>query len=320
VFTSGLSVNEFALLSRLGPQPLAQVMGASVVQTGWQYLPPLPPGQFVTAGPWYSPSTNAGSIPNPYTEPSWAQISAWRRHADVVCELPTLTDAWSVARRQARDRLTEEALEVGADAVVGVHLSRSEHDFGKGTIDFVVTGTAVRLPGSTGAAHPTLTDLSVQDYWKLVRAGHDPVGLLAGTAVVFASPSLSKRARRMRSAAANQELDELGRAFHIARDALRTSLRGQVMDARGSGAIGVRFSHTIRREKLPLGSSLQSAAHVGWQRGRLGIPYRVSGGTDSERRGWVITMHASGTAIRSRRPNPGGERPTKPAIRMGDKR
>src|SRR6516164_7777798 len=44
MFTSGLSVNEFALLGRLGPQPLAQVMGASVVQAGWQYLPALEPG------------------------------------------------------------------------------------------------------------------------------------------------------------------------------------------------------------------------------------------------------------------------------------
>ena len=41
LFTSGLSVNEFALLGSHGPQPLAQVMGASVVRTGWQYLPPL---------------------------------------------------------------------------------------------------------------------------------------------------------------------------------------------------------------------------------------------------------------------------------------
>src|ERR1700761_5516756 len=41
LFTSGLSVKEFALLDRMGPQPLAQVMGASVVRTGWQYLPAL---------------------------------------------------------------------------------------------------------------------------------------------------------------------------------------------------------------------------------------------------------------------------------------
>jgi hypothetical protein len=43
LFTSGLSVKEFALLDRMGPQPLAHVIGASVVRTGWQYLPALDP-------------------------------------------------------------------------------------------------------------------------------------------------------------------------------------------------------------------------------------------------------------------------------------
>src|SRR5438094_741153 len=40
LFASGLSVKEFALLDRLGPRPLAQVLGASAFQVGWQYLPP----------------------------------------------------------------------------------------------------------------------------------------------------------------------------------------------------------------------------------------------------------------------------------------
>jgi hypothetical protein len=34
LFTSGLSVNEFALLGALGPRPVAQVMGGSVVRLG----------------------------------------------------------------------------------------------------------------------------------------------------------------------------------------------------------------------------------------------------------------------------------------------
>jgi hypothetical protein len=70
-FTSGLSVNEFALLRRLGPQPLAQVMGASVIRTGWQFLPALPPGQIVSyssfPGGTYS-SRPAGNV-NAFTEP-----------------------------------------------------------------------------------------------------------------------------------------------------------------------------------------------------------------------------------------------------------
>jgi uncharacterized protein YbjQ (UPF0145 family) len=293
-------------------------MGASVVQTGWQYLPPLAPGEYVFAGPWYAPMTNMGSVANRYTEASLRQVLGWRRRQDVVCELPTLTAAWNLARRQARDRLTEEARAVGADAVVGVRLTRSEHDFGRGTIDFVITGTAIRTPGSTGTTAPTLTDISVQDYWKLTTAGHEPVGLLAATTVVFASPSLSTRGVRARTPGRNRELNELGSAFQLARDAVRTRLIGQVMDERADGAIGVTFEHSIHREKLALGSSLQSSSRIGWQRGALGIPYKVTGATDFERRGWVITMHASGTAVRH-----GPRRDTiltKPALRLGNSR
>ena len=48
---------------------------------------------------------------------------------------------------------------------------------------------------------------------------------------------------------------------------------------------------------------------------RLGLPYYVSGRGDAERRGWVITMHAAGTAVR---PRPGPSQfHVKPAVRMG---
>ena len=60
MFTSGLSVNEFALLDRLGPSPLAQVMGASVVQAGWQYLPPLDPGRIFISGSPYAADRQPG--------------------------------------------------------------------------------------------------------------------------------------------------------------------------------------------------------------------------------------------------------------------
>ncbi len=317
VFTSGLSVNEFALLRRMGPQPLAQVMGASVVRPGWQYLPALPPGEIVTrsaGGAGYWTSQGAGYV-TPYTEPSISQVRTYRWHATEVCELDVLTDAWNLARRRALDRLTEEALQVGADAVVGVHLHRDDHDLGTGTIEYAVTGTAVRFPGSTGAAWPLLTDLSVQDYWRLHTAGHEPVGLLATTTVVFASPPVALRLQRLRTLARNQELDELSRAFRDARETVRARLEGQVADAHGSGAVGVSLSHSIRRDKLALASSLQTAGYRGWHRGRLGLPYRVSGRGDGERRGWVITMHGAGTAIRSRSgpPTP----PVKPTVRLG---
>src|SRR5579885_1489170 len=115
LFTSGLSVNEFALLERMGPQPLAQVMGASVVRTGWQYLPALDPAPVVVPRGRmgsYAPTSSGYQLNNAYTEPSMAQVRSYKWHATVVCELDTLTDAWNLARRRALDRLTEEALQV----------------------------------------------------------------------------------------------------------------------------------------------------------------------------------------------------------------
>lgn len=320
LFTSGLSVNEFALLDRLGPQPLAQVMGASVVRTGWQYLPALDPtvvNLTSTAMRWGGPGPTGYQLTNRYAEASLSQIRTYRWHTTVVCELDVLTDAWTLARRRALDRLIEEALEVGADAVVGVHLHRSDHDLGRGTIEYMVSGTAIRLPGSDGRSFPILTDVSVQDYWRLRSAGHEPAGLLATTSVWFASPPRDVRLQRMRSVAQNQELEELSRAFHAARDTARARLMGQVSNAHGVGAVGVEFSHHVHREKLPMASPLTGTAQRGWQRGRLGLPTRVSGRSDVERLGWVITMHAAGTAIRPAQTRAGvAPTGTKPALRL----
>jgi hypothetical protein len=316
MFTSGLSVNEFALLRRMGPQPIAQVMGASVIRIGYQYLPALPPGEIIYGtGLASSFSPQPTSSINRFTEPSIWQIRNYNWHATEICELDVLGQAWRTARRRALDRLCEEAMQVNADVVVGVRLHRSDHDLGQGTIEYVVTGTAVRLPGSTTTNMPVLTDLSVQDYWRLHEAGQEPVGFVATTVVMFASPPVDVRLRRVRTRWTNQELDELSKAFRIARETVRAHLEGQVSDARGAGAVGVTMSHSVHREKLSVASSLQTAPYRGWNRGRLGLPYYVSGRGDAERRGWVITMHAAGTAVRPR--SGPSQLQVKPAVRMG---
>jgi uncharacterized protein YbjQ (UPF0145 family) len=311
LFTSGLSVSEYSLLSRMGPRPLAQVMGASVVRPGLQLLPPLSAAVAIHSAQYGAPMV---SSLNRITDATPSQVRNYKWRSAVVCELETLSDAWNTARRRAVDRLAEESLQVGADAVVGVHLHRGDHDLGSRTIEYVVNGTAIRLPGSGGATWPVLTDLSVQDLWRLHRAGYDAVGFLASSVVVFASAPRATRIRRARTTRQNQELTELTEAFHAARDTLRARLAGQVSDARGDGAVGVTFSHKIRREKFSLSSSLVTTDRRGWQQGRLGIPYYVSGRGDAERPGWMITMHAAGTAIRRREAAPID---VKPAIRMG---
>ncbi len=157
--------------------------------------------------------------------------------------------------------------------------------------------------------------MSVQDYWRLHSAGHEPVAFVATTAAVFASPSRATRVRRARTRTRNQELTEISDGFHTAREAVRARLAGQVSDASGSGAVGVEFSHSVHREKLSVGSSLQTLDRRGWHRGRLGLPYRVTGRGEPERKGWVITMHAAGTAVRARRR--AAPDPVKTTMRLG---
>ncbi len=321
-FSSGLSVKEFALLGRLGPRPLAQVLGASVVRPGWQYLPALPPGSrsglrttgFGAVGPSAVPPGMSGYSAI-YTEPSPQQIAAYLWSVDVVCDLVMLSDAWNLARRQAIDRLRQEAVQAGADAVVAVTLDRSDHDLGGGLLEYAVSGTAIRIPGHEPTDSPTLSDLSVQDYWRLREGGFEPVGLLASTSVTFSSAARSTRLRRKRAITAVQELGEIGEAFQAARSNVRSSIGDQVRQYGGTTAVGVHFAHAVSHETFELGSSLASSSRHGWHMSRFGVPYRVKGSGPAKRRGWMITMHGAGTAIR-----PGRKAPTSPvktSIRLG---
>jgi uncharacterized protein YbjQ (UPF0145 family) len=241
-FSSTLSVGEFALTSKLSLRPLCQVMGACVHQVGYQYVP-------------------------------W---SSWGSE-QLMCELDTVSQAWEEARRHALDRMTEEAVKAGADVVVGVSVRRGSYDWAEGAVDYLVNGTAVRLPDSKGDRWPLLSDLSGEDYWKLYQAGYGPAGLVASTAALFVSPSSGMQMQRFFTAYQNQELTEFTEGFYAARELALRRLSSQADAAHADGIVGVQID--------------QHAAFHSFKEGGYG-----SGGND--RHGLVITMQAMGTAIR----------------------
>lgn len=279
LFTSTLGVGEFALLSELECLPLGQVLGASVHRVGWQYL-------------------NADA--------QWG--------ADVFCELDRVSHAWDQARRRAFDRLTQEAVLLGADVVVGVHLRRGEHDWARSTVDYVVSGTGLREPAQP-ASQPVLTDLSGQEYWKLRRAGWAPAALVAATTVFFVSQSTGTRWRRRLSAARNQEVNEYSRGFAAARDTAVRYLRSQAAAAGASGIVGVRLQHDVCPKTVKV------ATYPGKQRTGLSVTTLAIGGDvptegRDKRDGLAVTIQAVGTAIR-RQPL-GAPLPPKTTIRLGE--
>jgi len=208
-FTSDLTVNEFLLARQCGLQPLAQVMGSSVYHVGWQdrRLP----------------------------------VYGFSGEVEVVSE------AMNNAAQLALGRLAEEAQRAGANAVVGVHLTRRGYDWAKNMIEFSLVGTAVRSTGSSPSKKPALTNLSGQDAWKLIRAGYVPRGLVvAGTMYWIVANTQTLKARSRWRVPANQELKDFTQGLNAARHIAMNALRHQGKRLGGAdGIVGTQIEHTI---------------------------------------------------------------------------
>src|SRR5438045_1104502 len=126
LFTSDLSVNEFALGREIGLRPLAQVMGSSIYHVGWQQNP----------GVW----------------------GGWQA-AGVSQELTTLSEAWNSARQRAFSRLEQEARLLGAHAVVGRQLTTGRHDGAGGMVGVSLAHSVEEREASSGGS--SRTDLVV---------------------------------------------------------------------------------------------------------------------------------------------------------------
>jgi uncharacterized protein YbjQ (UPF0145 family) len=77
--------------------------------------------------------------------------------------------------------MTTECKELGGQGVVGVRLTIGS--FPAGGLEFKAIGTAVRAPGSVPLREPFTSDLTGQDFAKLILAGWVPVGLVLGISI-----------------------------------------------------------------------------------------------------------------------------------------
>jgi uncharacterized protein YbjQ (UPF0145 family) len=217
-FTSDLSVGSFALCHELGLTPLAQVMGSSVYQIGGY----------------------AGVLPGVYA-------------GGFMYELDALSGAWNEARDRAFRRLAIEAGELGADAVVGVRISKGEREFAEGALECVVVGTAIRVgeraqgarSEGTGRGQAVLTELSVADYAKLRRAGYETLGVVAWTSIFFVQ-SWRSGTVGMLGMMQNQELGDYTQGVYEARESVMRRVTAQAASVNASGVVGMSVQHTVR--------------------------------------------------------------------------
>ena len=159
---SALTTAEFAAIRSAGFEPVGQVFGAAVYAAGsasgyscpaaWEPSGDAMPGRLATA---VSGRGGPGSF-------------------------GPLVQAMSQARRAAIDRMTAECARLGGHGVVGVRLSLGS--FPLGGLEFKAIGTAIRAPG-TGPRAPFTSDLSGQDFAKLIMTGWVPAGLALGISI-----------------------------------------------------------------------------------------------------------------------------------------
>jgi uncharacterized protein YbjQ (UPF0145 family) len=201
VFTSDLSVSEYVLLGEAGFEPLGFVVGSSIYHVG-------------------------------------LQVGRWSQNQ----ELQVLSQAMYNARELAMARMQSEADHLGADGVVGVELRMQMYAWGQHVLEFVATGTAVRHLEGTGAhrapdGRAFSSDLSAQDFFRLIAAGAVPVAFVLGTCVYhIAHQSMMQT---LRQAGQNQEMVQFTQGVYEARELALSRMQAEATQAQSSGIVGV---------------------------------------------------------------------------------
>jgi len=81
--------------------------------------------------------------------------------------------------------MAAECAALGGLGVIGVTLTIGPFGDNEDVLEFKAFGTAVRAPGVVSRMQPFASDLSGQDFTKLVAHGYVPVGLALGVAVSY---------------------------------------------------------------------------------------------------------------------------------------
>jgi uncharacterized protein YbjQ (UPF0145 family) len=204
VFTSDLSVSEYALLGEAGFEPLGFVVGSSIYHIG-------------------------------------LQVGRWSQNQ----ELEVLTQAMYSARELAMARMRAEADVLGADGIVGVNLRLQMYAWGQEVLEFVATGTAVRALQGDGAhrapdGRAFTSDLSAQDFFRLLAAGAVPVAFVLGTCVYHIAHQSAMQS--LRQAGQNAEMVQFTQGVYEARELALVRMQSEATQARSSGIVGVNVA------------------------------------------------------------------------------
>jgi uncharacterized protein YbjQ (UPF0145 family) len=223
-FTSDLTVDEHHAIRSVGFRPVGQVMGSCVYHIG------------------YSRSWDCG-------------VSGWGiSYADArVTEADGLRASLYEARTLAMSRMSQECAGLGGDGVVAVRLTITP--FPAGGLEFQAIGTAVRADGPVRPRQQFLSDLTGQDFAKLVTSGWVPCGLVLGLAVTVRHDDYTTRQQRL--SWQNMEITGFTELVGAARHWARDRLRKECARVGGSGVVVRTTTLQVSERSCPRGGKDQ---------------------------------------------------------------
>jgi uncharacterized protein YbjQ (UPF0145 family) len=229
---SALTSDEFAAIKSVGFEAVGQVLGAAVYNIGYT-------GGYGCPGAW-------GSYGGGY---SWGpaartQVSSRGGYGSFGPMVQTLYQA----RRTAIGRMVEECRELGGHGVVGVRLSIGQ--FPSGGLEFKAIGTAIRAPGARPLKTPFTSDLSGQDFAKLVMKGWMPAGLVLGITIAARHDDWLTRGQT-RWGAGNAEVNGWTELVNDARHDARTQLAADVKRLGAEGVVVADMDFRVRERECP---------------------------------------------------------------------
>jgi uncharacterized protein YbjQ (UPF0145 family) len=242
---SSLAVNEFAAISRVGFEPVGQVLGAAVYNIGDPGDDDCPYGKAVYRGegtPAYRPPgaglrMGTGAVP----PTGAAAIGSARPLVSVLYQ----------ARRAAIARMSAECAALGGLGVIGVNLTVGPFGDDEDILEFKAFGTAIRAPGVASRAQPFVSDLSGQDFTKLVAHGFVPVGLALGVAVGYRHDDWQTKGQTRRWAG-NVEVEGYSYLVRQMRTDARNELELDLVRMGAEGVVVREMQMRISERKCPL--------------------------------------------------------------------
>ncbi len=240
-WSSALTSDEFAAIRSVGFEPVGQVLGACVYSIGYT-------GGYACPGAWGSWGYGAPVR-------TTTQVSSRGGYGSYGPMVKALYEA----RHKALDRMSAECEELGGHGVVGVRLTIGP--FPAGGLEFKAIGTAIRAPGvgpvSTwksrrGHRHrPFTSDLSGQDFAKLMMKGWVPAGLALGISIGSRHDDWMT-VGQTRWGAGNAEVTGFTELVADARHDARLQLARDVTRLGGEGVVIAEMDMRVRERECPV--------------------------------------------------------------------